>query len=79
MFSKRFLLTISLLLLSLFALAYGVNAALDRMTRAPAQNSVVIYDDQGNALYAYSGDLSGCAVTLRPSANLTGPHFLHRT
>jgi len=79
MLSKRFLITLVLLVLSLFALVSGVNAALDRMTQSSAQNSVVIYDEQGNALYAYNGNLNDCTVCLRPSAGLTGPHFLHRT
>jgi hypothetical protein len=78
MFTKRFFRTLGLLVLGLFALLSGVNAALDHMTQSPAQNSVVIYDDQGHTLYAYNGNLNNCSVTLRPVANL-GPHFLHRT
>jgi hypothetical protein len=76
---KRFLLTLGLLTFGLFALVTGVNAALDRMSRTSTQNTVVIYDDQGNALYAYNGDLASCTVVLRPNATITGPHFLHRT
>jgi len=76
---KRFLLTLGLLTLSLFALVTGVNAALDHMSRTSTQNAVVIYDDQGNALYAYYGDLTNCTVVVRPNATITGPHFLHRT
>ena len=65
---KRFLLILVLLTLSLFALVTGVNAALDHMSRSSIQNSVVIYDDHGTALYAYNGNLAKCNVTLRPSA-----------
>jgi hypothetical protein len=79
MFPKRFLLALGLLILCLFALATGVNAALERMGQTSVQNSVVIYDDQGHALYAYNGDLNACPVSLHPATNLTGPHFLHRT
>jgi len=79
MSSKRFFLTLGLLILGLSALAAGVNATLEHISQAPAQNSVVIYDEQGNTLYAYDGDLSGCTVSLRPVISLSGPHFLHRT
>ncbi len=76
---KRFLLTLVLLIVTLSALATGVNAALEHLAQAPVQNSVVIYDEQGNTLYAYNGDLSTCNVSLRPVITLNGPHFLHRT
>jgi hypothetical protein len=81
MFTKRFLRTLGFLILALIALASGVDATLDHMSQAPTQNSVVIYDDHGNSLYAYNGNLSGCTVTLRPAVNLTGPpsFSLHRT
>ena len=70
--TKRFLLTLSLLIVSLSALATGVNAALDHLTKSATQNSVVIYDDHGNALYAYNGNLANCTVTLRPNATTAG-------
>jgi hypothetical protein len=69
---KRFLLTLGLLIVTLSALATGVNAALDHLTKSPAQNSVVIYDEHGTALYAYNGNLANCAVTLHPSAATVG-------
>ena len=79
MFAKRFLITLGLLIVSLFALVTGVDAALDHAAKSPAQNSLVIYDDQGRTLFAYNGDLNDCNVSIRPSPILTGPHFLHRT
>lgn len=79
MYSKRFLVTLGLLCVSLFALLTGVNAALDRMTDSPAQSSFVIYDDHGHALFAYSGNLNDCTVCVRPTASFIGPRFLHRT
>ncbi len=79
MLAKRFLITLGLLIVGLFALATGVDAALDHIAKSPAQNSLVIYDDQGRALFAYNGDLNDCNVCIRPSSSLTGPHFLHRT
>jgi hypothetical protein len=77
--TKRFLITLGLLILSLFALVSGVSAALEHMNQSPAQNSVVFYDEQGNTLYAYNGNLNDCAVSLRPNTSIAGPHFLHRT
>jgi len=70
--SKRFFVVLLLLVLSLSALVAGVNAALDHLSRTSGQNCVVIYDDHGSAIYAYSGDLAECAVTLRPSATVNG-------
>jgi hypothetical protein len=76
---KRFVVTLGLLSLSLFALVSGVNAALDRLTQAPVQNSFVVYDEGGRALYAYNGDLNYCPVSIHQTPSVTGPHFLHRT
>ncbi len=69
---NRFLLTLGLLIVGLSALATGVNAALDHLAKTPAQNSVVIYDDHGNALYAFNGNPVKCPVTLRPNAAPAG-------
>jgi ADP-heptose:LPS heptosyltransferase len=69
---KRFFLSLVLLILALSALAIGVNAALDHLSKSSAQNSVVIYDDHGTALYAYTGNLAKCTVTLRPNTAPTG-------
>jgi hypothetical protein len=79
MLAKRFIITLGLLIVSLFMLVTGVNAALDRVAKSPAQNSLVIYDDQGRPLFAYNGDLNDCTVSVRPSTSFVGPHFLHRT
>jgi hypothetical protein len=77
--SKRFLVTLVILILGLSALLSGVNAALDRAARSPAQNSFVVYDDEGRALFAYSGDLGSCDICLKPGSNFAVPRFLHRT
>jgi hypothetical protein len=69
---KRFILSLVLLILALAAMATGVNAALDHLSKSPAQNSVVIYDEHGTALYAYSGNLANCTVTLRPNTATAG-------
>ena len=69
---KRFLLSLVLLILALAAMAIGVNAALDHLGKSSTQNSVVIYDEHGTALYAYSGNLANCTVTLRPNTTTAG-------
>jgi hypothetical protein len=77
--TKRFLITLGLLTVSLFALISGVNAALDRYAHSPAQNSFEVYDDQGRTLFAYSGDLNDCNVGVKPTSAFAVPRFLHRT
>lgn len=77
--TKKFLITLGLLIVSLFALVSGTNAALDRYAHAPAQNSFVIYDNQGRTLFAYNGDLNECSVNVKPASSLAVPRFLHRT
>jgi hypothetical protein len=79
MLAKRFLFTLGILILSLFALVSGVDAALDHIARCPAQNSFVIYDEQGRTLFAYSGDLNDCNISLKPASSFAVPRFLHRT
>ena len=79
MLAKRFLVTLGVLTLSLFALVSGLDAALDHFDRSPAQNSFVIYDEQGRTLFAYSGDLNDCTVSLKPATSFAVPRFLHRT
>ncbi len=75
---KRFLKTLALLVASLFVVGSGVNAALDRLTHAPAQNSYTVYNADGIAVLAYRGDLSACRPYVRPEPATT-PIFLHRT
>ena len=76
---KRSLTILGGLILVLFALDFGVNAALDHIAQSPTQSSFVIYDDQGNAFYAYNGDLNNSTVSVRPMVTPAGPRFLHRT
>ncbi len=54
---KHFLKTLAILTFGLAALTVSLNAALDRASQAPSQNSFAMYDDSGRTLYAYSGDL----------------------
>ena len=76
---KRFLIALGLLIAVLFALDFGVNAALDRISQSSTQSSFVIYDDQGHALYAYTGELSSSLIAIRPNTSPVEPHILHRT
>jgi hypothetical protein len=75
---KRFLKTLALLIVSLFLVASGVDAALDHLSRSASQNSITIYDEQGTAILAYDGDLNGCKVCVKPGT-VAAPFFLHRT
>ncbi len=79
MFTKRFFLILGLLTVTLLGLAAGVNATLDHITKAPDQNSLVVYDSQGRALYAYYGEFNASSLSLHPGANLLVPRYLHRT
>ena len=59
-----------------------VDTALNNLSHSPAQNSFVIYDDQGRTLFAYSGDLNNCKRLLTSSRLTSLPchrHFVHRT
>ena len=75
---KRFLKTLALLIVSLFLVASGVDAALDHLSHSVTQNSFTVYDEQGTAVLAYDGDLSACKVCVKPGSVLA-PGFLHRT
>jgi len=77
--TKRFMLTLAVLCLTLLAFAAGVNAALDRLSELPTQSSIVVYDEQGHALFAYNGDLHSVNLNVRPASNFAVPSFLHRT
>jgi hypothetical protein len=75
---KRFLKTLALLIVSLFLVVSGVDAALDHLSHSVTQNSFTVYNEQGTAVLAYDGDLSACkaCVKLGPVA---ATNFLHRT
>jgi hypothetical protein len=75
---KRFLKTFALLSLSLFLVASGVDAALDRLSHADTQNSFTVYNEQGSVVLAYDGDLSVCKAFIRPEPAAV-PNLFHRT
>jgi hypothetical protein len=75
---KRFLKTLGLLSISLFLIVSGVDAALDHLSHADTQNSFTVYNEQGNVVLAYDGDLSACKVCARPEP-IAVPGIFHRT
>ena len=75
---KRFLKTLALLIVSLFLVVSGVDAALDHLSHSVTQSSFTVYDEQGTAILAYDGDLNACKAYAKPG-QITAPGFLHRT
>lgn len=76
---KRFLKTFVLLIVSLFVLLSGVDAALDQLSQSGTQNSLIVYTDNGTAILAYNGDLNTCRALGKASASTLTFRFLHRT
>jgi len=75
---KRPLKIFTLLLTGLFLLVMGVDTALDHQTRTTGQNSFVWYNEKGEVILAYDGDLNLCKAYLKP-VTAPPPTFLHRT
>jgi hypothetical protein len=75
---KRILKTAAFLVASLFLVASGFNAALDRIAHSATQSSFTVYSDQGGVVLAYDGDLANCKAYAKPGPAVT-PGFLHRT
>jgi hypothetical protein len=75
---KRFLKTFVLLMVSLFLVVSGVDAALDHLSHSVTQNSFTVYNEQGSVVLAYDGDLSACKAYAKPGP-VAAPGFLHRT
>jgi len=75
---KRFLKTLALLVVSLFLLVSGVDAALDHLCHSVAQSSFTVVNEQGGVVLAYDGDLNACKAYAKPGP-IAAPSFLHRT
>ena len=75
---KRLFKTAVLLLVSLFLVASGVDAALDQLGHFPAQSSFTQYSEQGDVVFAYDGDLCDCKPLGKPCPSVV-PGFLHGT
>ena len=63
---KRFLKVLVILVTSLFLLASGLNATLDRLSHSASQNSFCLYNHQGDAVVTYNGDLRFSKIDLKP-------------
>jgi hypothetical protein len=63
---------------SLFLVASGFDAALDRLAQSPTQSSLTVYSERGEVLLAYYGNLAACKVESKPGPAIT-PNFSHRT
>jgi len=75
---KRFLKTSVLLVIGLFLLASGFNAALDGVGHCATQSSFTVYNEKGGVILAYDGDLAGCKAINKP-VPVTAPVLFHRT
>ncbi len=75
---KRFLKTSALLVIGLFLLASGFDAALDSVERCSTQSSFTVYDEKGGVILAYNGDLAACKALSKPTPAST-PVLFHRT
>ena len=63
---KRFLKISVLLLVSLFVLVSGLDATLDHLNRSTTQNAFTWYDEKGEAVISYNGDLAYCKAYAKP-------------
>jgi len=75
---NRFLKTFALLIVSLFLVVSGVDSALNRLSHSVTQSSFTVYNEQGNIVLAYDGDLNAIKAYAKPGAAAV-PSFLHRT
>jgi len=75
---KRVLITLVLLVVSLFVLVSGVDAALDHLSHSATQSSFALYNEKGAVVVAYNGDLSSYKAFAKPGP-VAAPSFLHRT
>jgi hypothetical protein len=75
---NRFIKTFTLLIISLFLIVSGLDAALDHLSRSPAQSSFTVYNTQGTIVLAYNGNLSFCKAYTKPVPVMV-PSYLHRT
>ena len=75
---KRFLKTFVLLIISLFVLVSGVDAALDHLSHVPTQSTFIVYNEKGVAVLAYSGDVTNGKSCIKPSA-VIAPGLTHRS
>jgi len=75
---SRFFKVFTLLIVSLFLLVSGVDATLDHLSSTPDQSSYTIFDNKGDVVASYTGDLRNCKLTLKPGRPVR-PEFIPRS
>ena len=63
---NRFLKVLALLVVSLFVLVSGVDVTLDHMSHAATQSAFTCYNQKGQVILAYNGDLALSAAYAKP-------------
>jgi len=75
---KRSLKVFTLVLVGLFLCVTGIDMTLDQQSSAVEQNSVVWYNEKGDVVLAYEGDLKFCPTYVK-RFTVAPPPYLHRT
>ncbi len=70
--------TALVLFAAMLLLVFGVDAGLGKLARSEQQGSFTIYNEHGQAVFAYDGDLNSCRALTKPAV-IWSTHFLHRT
>ena len=63
---KRFLKVLTLLVVALFALVSGVDVTLGHMSHAVTQSAFTCYNQKGQMVAAYDGNLALCQAYPKP-------------
>jgi len=63
---KRSLKTFALLIMSLFVVVSGVDSALDHLNRSVSQSTCTVYNEKGEAVASYTGDLRIARPYVKP-------------
>ena len=60
----------------LLVVASGFDAALHHLSGSAKQSSFTIYNENGEVIVAYQGDLAACKAINKPA--VVNPNYLHR-
>ncbi len=75
---KRSLKIFTLLIMSLFVVVSGVDSALDHMSRSVSQSNCTLYNEKGEIVAVYTGDLRVSRPGIKPEP-VGLIHLLHRS
>ena len=75
---KRSLKIFTLLIMSLFVVVSGVNSALDCLSRSVSQSNCTVYNEKGEAVATYTGDLRVSRPYVKPEP-VGLIHLVHRS